>query len=377
MSNKGSLPISAIRDRTDVRGQYLVRNKVLRTAKNGKAYLAIDLGDTTGTVSARVWDEAERFDKLCDLGDVVSVAGRATSFQGQIQVNLDAIERVPPEAIVLEDFLPSSDFDLDDMYARLRAVALDVGNPWVRRLLLSILDEPGFSARLRVAPAAKMVHHAYLGGLVEHALSMSLVALHLHAHYERLYPGLLDRDYLVAGALLHDLGKVLEIGVNAGFDYTPAGQLLGHIVQGVGLVSRHIEAIEGFPEEIALRLQHLIVAHHGKMEFGSPRTPAMAEALVLHHIDLLDARMNGLDSLFRAEQGHEFTRYDRILEGAYANPYAGMETAEGEAVLPARDPRWFEASEEPPAEASAEPLPRKARKEPGEGSGGGSNLSLF
>lgn len=365
------LRVKEIRDRADVRGAFLVRTKTLRQARNGKAYLTMELADRTGSIEARVWDDAERLDAMCDVGAVVEVVARATSYQGRLQLNVDNMQPLPPEAITLEDFLPQSAYDLDALFAALREVVEGVSDPWTRLLLLSFFDDPEFAPRLRVAPAAKFMHHAYLGGLVEHALSMSRVADGLYQHYERVYPGMLDRDLLLAGAILHDLGKVLEIGADAAFDYTDEGRLVGHIVQGVELITEKARAIEGFPAERLAQIKHLVVAHHGKLEYGSPRTPCMAEALLLHFVDMIDARMNAVHTATRDEAGKPWTRYSRMLEAALLNPYGAVPVdEEGSPILPEREPDWLANRPAPagPAPVAApavdEAPPRRKRSAP-------------
>ncbi len=391
MSERDRIPLAAIKDRDEVRGAYLVRGKTLRMAKNGRAYLSLQLGDKSGGLEGRVWDNAEHWDGACEAGEIALITGRGTSFQGQVQLHVTAIERLPAEAVALEDFMPTSETPLAEMESAVRGLVASVENRWVRRLLESVLDDPELGPRFRVATAAKSVHHAYLGGLMEHSLSMALVCLRLQAHYEKLYPGLLDRDLLIAGALLHDLGKVFEIGTDANFDYTSEGRLLGHIIQGVGVIDEKARAIEGFPPTLLAKVKHMVVAHHGKLEFGSPRPPHLAEALLLHFVDMIDARMNGIRALFKAQAGKEWTGFDRILESMFLSPFEGDEAA-GVTSERSRDPDWYAPADGPGPGPGAAPAPtdkddcagsgRRAspgtEDEPGdEGPRGPENLSLF
>ena len=381
MAGGGGVRVEDIRDRQEVRGTFLVRGISLRTAKNGKPYLSMQLGDKTGSVEARVWDDAERFDAACDTGEVVAVVGRGTSFQGKVQLHVNRLERLPPEAVALEDFMPASVFSPEEMLAALRDVVAGVEDPWIRKLLEAALADPAVATALPVAPAAKVFHHAWLGGLLEHTLSMCRVLLILHAHYDRLLPGMLDRDLLVAGAFFHDIGKILEISSGAGFEYTDEGRLVGHIVQGVELISAKAAAIEGFPPALLARVKHLVVAHHGKLEFGSPLTPRTAEAYLLHLVDLMDARMNAMNAAFREEAGQPWTSFNRMMEGFLLNPFgAAAEAAEGAFDLPVPDPSWMSSAPDapdgdPPAGTGRKPRRKSADATPEEDLPG--NLSLF
>ena len=368
--------VAEIGDRAEVQGNYLVRSKTLRVSRAGKPYLSLSLGDKTGTVEARVWDDAERLDSLFDVGSVVAVAGRASVFQGQLQLSVKTIEPLPPEAVAPEDFLPSSRFSLDELLAALRQVAASVENPHIRALLLSFLDDEAFSPRLRVAPAAKAMHHAFLGGLVEHVLSMCQILRRIFPHYQRLYPGLLDRDLLVAGAFLHDIGKVVEIGSDSGFEYTDEGRLVGHIVIGVEMIGRRAAEMDGFPPELLAKLKHLIVAHHGTLEFGSPRPPHTAEALLLHLVDMMDARMNALYGAFVSESGRSWTSYNRMMQCFLLNPLAAAEDAKGEVALPEPDASWMVAVPEA-SDGGGRKGKKGARADAAEDEPGPENLSLF
>lgn len=373
MAAGGERKVVDIHDRDEVRGRYAVLAKTLRLSRAGKPYLTLDLGDRTGRIEGRVWDGAEAIDERVAEGDVVAVLGQATSYQGRLQLNIHSVETLPPEAATLEDLLPASEFPLDEMLSALREVAASVSSEPLRELLVGMLSDDDLGVRLRIAPAAKAMHHAYLGGLVEHSLSMCRVLERLYAHYERLYPGLLDRDLLLAGGILHDIGKLVELSVGAAFNYTDDGRLLGHLIQGTEMITARAARIPDFPPDLLVRLKHLILAHHGKLEFGSPKVPHMAEAYVLHIVDLLDARLNAMHDLFLNERSGSWTGYSRMMETFLLNPYG----ADEESALPARttawlaDPQSAEAVEDP----SSTTRRRKAPKDDGEE--GPRNLDLF
>lgn len=272
-----------------VSATYLVRRKVRGVGKTGKSWLQLILGDRSGTVDARVWDNADQVDREIQENDVVQVEGQTVRFMDQVQLKVFKLKRDPDANP--EDYLPRGRYDAETLREAYAAEFAAITNPWVRRLLEAYLEDTEWWRRFVRAPAAKSVHHAYIGGLAEHTLSMLRLARMVGEHYRALGVAPLSVDTLVAGAFLHDSGKMEELDTDAGFEYTDAGRLLGHIVIAVERLGERLRAIEGFPAELALHLKHLILSHHGELEYGSPTRPMTLEAMILHFIDNLDARV--------------------------------------------------------------------------------------
>ncbi len=285
------MPLQAVRDLVDgtvVSQPLLVGQKSLHQTKNGKSYLALRLCDATGDIEARVWDHADHLDKQFATGDLVAVQGHVQSYQGRLQIVATAIDKHPDQS-QRSEFLPRTNFDIDDLMRQFRGFLRSVKNPFIQKLLYLVFDEPTILAAFKKAPAAKLMHHAVIGGLLEHTVSLLGLVDKACSHYPTL-----NRDLLIAGACLHDIGKIDEFSYNGPFDYTDEGQLIGHIVSGSILVSRFIDRIDGFPDKLRQQLLHLILTHHGKYEFGSPQLPKTREAVALHLCDDLDSKMQAL-----------------------------------------------------------------------------------
>ena len=261
---------------------FLVTDKQLRANRNGNLYLQLDLADRSGTINARQWNAGESVFKSFDVGDFVQVRGKAQLFQGAMQIILNHVERVQPEKIGLDlgDFLPHTPHDIDDLLKRLRGPLLKLANPHLRALVECFLMDADFLRDFCRAPAGIKNHHAYLGGLLEHVVTLLDAAERLLP----LYPNL-DRDLLLMGIFLHDIGKVRELTYGRSFGYSDEGQLVGHLVIGVEMLNEKVARVpdltgEPFPTEILLRLKHMIVAHHGTYEFGSPKLPMTPDELL-------------------------------------------------------------------------------------------------
>ena len=299
-------------------GTYLLGNRSEARTRNGKRYLQIELRDATGTINGKAWEvdavPAEA------MGGPVHVSGRVDAYQGRLQVIVDRAAALPPSEVDLSALLPSSRFSADELLSQLDALIASLQDPMLRALLEAVLAQDDLRARLAGATAARSIHHAYVGGLVEHLLSMAAAFQGLQAHYERAYPGLIDPDLLLAGVVLHDLGKVDEIDAAAGFRYTDEGQLLGHIAIGAQRVARAAAGIEGFPRERLVAVQHLILAHHGELEYGSPVKPRMAEAVLLHYLDQIDAKLNHAFGRMVEAGDQAWTTNSRVFDGPLQVP---------------------------------------------------------
>ena len=271
---------------------FLVADKQLRANRQGNLYLNLELRDKTGTVGARLWNASESLARLFEPGDFLHVRGKTQVFQGALQIILNHLEVVDPAQIEPEDFLPQSTQNVAKLMARLREILFGMNNPHLRALVECFLIDDDFVRKFTTAPAGIKNHHAYQGGLVEHVVNLLNVASRITEFYPEL-----DRDLLLTGIFLHDVGKIDELSYDRAFAYTDVGQLVGHLVIGVEMLARKVEQTteltgEPIPEELLLRLKHMIVSHHGSYEFGSPKLPMTLEAVALHYLDNLDAKLH-------------------------------------------------------------------------------------
>lgn len=307
----GKFYVADIKERDLVEAPFLVTDKVLVTAKTGTRYIKVRLRDRTGEIEGRIWEEVEERGNLFERGDFVMVKAEAVQYQGRLQLNVLELRVCSEEEITLEDFVPPPRRDPGEMLQELKELASEIGDPYLRRLVMAFLRDEAFLQDFLRAPASRTLHHARLGGLLEHTLSVAKLVEKLRGHYEGV-----DWDLLMAGAILHDVGKVRELRGGPAFEYTSDGKLLGHIVLGVEMVSKKIEAIEGFPEERAMLLKHLIISHHGRYEWGSPKRPKTIEAELLHRLDDLDAKVEGILEWIGKGEGR-WTEFHRGFERAF------------------------------------------------------------
>jgi 3'-5' exoribonuclease len=271
---------------------FLVADKQLRANRQGGLYLNLELRDKTGTVGARLWNATESLARLFEPGDFLHVRGKTQVFQGALQIILNHLEVVDASQVEPEDFLPQSTENIAKLMARLREILFGMNNPHLRAVVECFLIDDDFVRKFTAAPAGIKNHHAYQGGLVEHVVNLLNVAGRITEFYPEL-----DRDLLLTGIFLHDVGKVEELSYDRAFAYTDEGQLVGHLVIGVEMLARKVEQTteltgEPFPAELLLRLKHMIVSHHGSYEFGSPKLPMTLEAVALHYLDNLDAKLH-------------------------------------------------------------------------------------
>lgn len=313
----GKTYIEDIREGEEVVSVFLGDEIRLGQTRGGKPFVGLKLKDRTGRMEARVWDEAEAFFNTFKNGDVLRVRAAAESFQGQTQLKILKAQPVDPAEVDPADFVAASPFDVDTMFADLADTVAHIQNADLRGLMEDILNDPGLAGPLKKAPAAKRFHHAYAGGLLEHTLAVAKSAVALGA----LYP-VLNTDLLVVGAMIHDLGKIREFQLGLAGDYTDEGRLLGHLVLGVEMLEEKLAGRPDFPAELGLLLKHLIVSHHGEYELGSPKKPKILEALALHHLDDLDAKMNGIGGFVarHADEETGWTDYNRLMERFFYRP---------------------------------------------------------
>lgn len=280
---------------------FLARDKSVLTGKNGKAYISLHLTDATGSVDARIWDNVESLIDGFQSGDMVKVKGQVQIFQNRRQIVVHRLERALADEYRMEDFVSSSRRPPEQMLAELVHIAETIQQPAIRQLTLDTLNDPEIRKRLLEAPAAKSIHHAYVGGLLEHIVSICGMMKHLHAHYQAQQV-VLNLDYLLFGAIFHDIGKIWELEVSGGITYSDRGKLIGHMVMAVELIDRKAARILGFPQELTDLLKHIVLSHHGRLEYGSPKTPMFLEAFLVAAIDDLDSKVNTIHMFIRNER---------------------------------------------------------------------------
>jgi len=279
-----------------VRTTFLVQARERKIARTGSAYLDLDLRDASGVVRAKLWD-CDRHTLDFEVEDIVAVDGVVEDYQGTLQIRVRKISRCSPDAVDLFDYLPRSRRDPEEMYATLMDRLRRVPEGPLRMLLLTIMEDPAIAEKYKRAPAAMSYHHAFLGGLLEHVLSLVQLGDQVCDHYE-----FLRRDLLLAGLVLHDVGKIEELSFSRGFRYSTRGQLLGHISIGLEMVQEKMRQIPEFPAELKGQIEHMILSHHGKVEFGSPKEPVFPEALVVHFLDEMDSKLEAMRAQYATDQ---------------------------------------------------------------------------
>ena len=288
---------------------FLVHEKEIRNTREGKPYLRLELGDRSGTIEARMWDQFDVVVKDIKRDDFVKVQARVEIYKNRPQLSLQQLRLAKPEEIDLADFLLHTKEDVGKLYAQLLEYANAIANPWLKKLVTGIVSNPEIAAKYKRAPAAKVMHHAYLGGLIEHVASLCSLAKQIAAHYPEL-----DVDLLLTAAILHDVGKLDELCYDRAIAYTVEGQLLGHIMMEFETVSKAMDALEGFPPALKTVVQHLLISHHGQYEFGSPKLPMIREALVFHYLDDLDSKLAAVRAALALDSGEpEWSAYSSAL----------------------------------------------------------------
>lgn len=303
--------IETLREGERINEIYLCKSKQAALTKSGKPYDNVLLQDKTGTLDAKIWDPGsvgiDEFDAL----DYVAVTGDVTSFQGNLQLSIKRVRKVGEGEYEPENYLPVSDKDIDEMYQEMMGYIASVKNPYLSRLLHMFFDDAAFAKAFKFHSAAKSVHHGFVGGLLEHTVSVTRNC----NYFAQNYP-FLNRDLLLTAAMFHDIGKLKELSTFPANDYTDAGQLLGHIMIGAEWIGEKIREIDGFPEVLANELKHCILAHHGELEYGSPKKPALVESLALSFADNLDAKMETVREVLAGvpENNLQWQGFNRLLD---------------------------------------------------------------
>lgn len=289
---------------------FILAEKSMAHKRDGNPYLNITLADRSGRIKGVLWDNVTQIASNVISGDFVRITASAGEYRGTIQLVIQTMSAVPSSAVTPQDFLPASSRNADKMLERLRALTDTITSGHLSALMDAFWADSDLVRLFKRAPAAKKMHHAYLGGLIEHTLSMSLLADKVAGHY-----GGVDRDLLIVGAVLHDIGKIHELTYDVSIDYTDEGRLLSHITIGLEIVNAKINSLSDFPPEQAALIKHMIVSHHGAREFGSPEPPKTIEAVLLNYIDEIDSRVNGIREFMAADDPDAaWTSYHRLLE---------------------------------------------------------------
>lgn len=311
------LYVNQIGERDPVDSVFLVRDRTQAMARNGKPYMTLKLIDCTGEIEARVWDRVDELAALFDKNDFIQVNGRGNLYMGKMQLIVQQLERVAEDDIDLADFLPVSQRPLAEMRAELDRLLASMSDGPMRELLCSFFDDEAFFRNYSRAPAAKGMHHVYIGGLLEHSLAVAALACDIAVRYPQV-----DRDLLIAGALLHDVGKTAELSYERSFDYTDEGKLIGHLVMGVEMIEERSRTLDDFPREQVMLLKHLLLSHHGQYEYGSPKRPKFLEAVILSFIDDLDSKINGIQTHIDKEphRSGDWTSYHRLYDRYFYAP---------------------------------------------------------
>lgn len=291
-------------------GIYLCKTKQILKTKAGKTYYSLVLQDKTGVIDAKIWELNNGIDDFNAM-DFVMVDGMVTSFQGSRQVNVSRLRKAQECEYNPAEYIPASKYNIEQMYQELKDLIATIREPHLKRLAeICYIEDEEFVREFKVHSAAKAVHHGFIGGLLQHTLAVAKLCDFMAANYP-----ILDRDLLVTAAIFHDIGKVYELAGFPANDYTDDGQLLGHIFLGAELVGRKVREVPEFPPVLATELCHCILAHHGELEYGSPKKPALAEAMALSFADNTDARLETMTEIFeKSEVSTEWLGYNRIVE---------------------------------------------------------------
>lgn len=309
--------INEIKENDHVDSLFLVKEKSSAVTKTGNTYLKLKLVDRSGEIEGRIWTSVENVAESFEKDGFVHVMGKAVSFQERLQVNITSIESVREEEILFSDFFPMTEKDIDGMFQSLLEIGRQIKNPHLSQLLQLFWEDESFVKRFKIAPASKWLHHNYLGGLLEHTLSVAQVVLKIASHYNGL-----NMDLLLTAAIFHDLGKVDELSYHRSFDYSDEGRLLGHIILGIERVEDKIKQLPDFPEDLSTLLKHFLLSHHGQYIWGSPKKPMTLEAVMLHFLDDMDAKINGIQQFIKKEvpEGARWSTYHRMFEQYFYVP---------------------------------------------------------
>ncbi len=339
-----------------ITSSFVVVSKQVKAKKSGEPYLALTLGDRTGQIEAKMWDNVEDFINAFEQEDLLKVKGLINKYKNRFQLTIHKLRRMQEGEIDFADYLPKTKKDIGELWKTLADFVATFKNPHLKSLLELFMADPEIAERYRTAPAAKSLHHACIGGLLDHVVSL----FHSCDLVCRNYPEI-NRDLVLTGAFLHDIGKIHELTYNRAFSYTSRGQLLGHMIIELEMLQAKINQLPGFPAALKTLLEHIIISHHGQYEFGSPKLPMFPEALMLHYLDDLDSKMEAMRAHFEREAELEgpWTSYNASLGRPVLNSAKFMQSetaaqATAEIAGTAAEPS---ASLDPIGESPQAPVP--------------------
>jgi 3'-5' exoribonuclease len=321
-----------------ITSSFVVVAKQIKPKKTGEPYLALTLGDRSGQLEAKMWDNVEEVLEAFEQDDFLKIKGLINRYKQRFQLTVHKLRKLGDVEIDFSDYLPKTTKDIEELWLTLTNFVAGFENPHLKALVQAFMADPEIAIAYRNAPAAKTLHHAYIGGLLDHVVSLFRCCDLMCRNYPQT-----NRDLLLTGAFLHDIGKIHELAYNRSFTYTTKGQLLGHMIIELEMLQGKLAALPGFPEELKTMIEHLIISHHGQYDFGSPKLPMFPEALMLHYLDDLDSKMEAMRAQFER---------DATLESAWTsyNPSLGRPLLNTEKFLAAK-------KSTPPEAGSAEPAP--------------------
>jgi 3'-5' exoribonuclease len=284
--------------------------KQIKPKKTGEPYLALTLGDRSGQLEAKMWDNVEEVLEAFDQDDFLKIKGLINKYKNRFQLTIHKLRKLGESEIDFADYLPKTTKDVDGLWQTLTGFIATFRNPHLKSLVQAFMSDPEIAAAYRNAPAAKTLHHAYIGGLLDHVVSLFRSCDLMCTNYPQI-----NRDLLLTGAFLHDIGKIHELTYNRSFSYTTRGQLLGHMIIELEMLQAKLALQPDFPDELKIMIEHLIISHHGQYDFGSPKLPMFPEALMLHYLDDLDSKMEAMRAMFEREAGVDspWTSYNASL----------------------------------------------------------------
>ncbi len=303
--------IQSLQDKDNVDTLFLVKEKTVGIGKNGRPFMVLQVGDATGSMDARLWDRVEELSGEFENGDILKIKGQIQLFQNRKQLIIHKLERIDSSTVNFEDFIPQASRNAEDMMVELLQLVRSMKNDNIRQLVLDTLEDPELRPKILRAPAAKSIHHAWIGGLLEHILSICKIMDFMGTHYP-----FLNRDLLLFGAIYHDIGKITELSYDNGISYTDRGRLIGHMQIACEMIDKKSARILGFDEQLRDILKHIILSHHGKLEYGSPKRPKFLEAMVVAMIDDFDSKVATVKSIMDNEKGsgEKWSRYNDLFD---------------------------------------------------------------
>lgn len=303
--------VKDLNEKDNINSIFLIQEKMILKDKNGKTYISLTIADSSGKIDGKIWERADQLNDLFYVGDFVRVKGHIQLYQNRKQFVVHEIEKYPISEINLNDYISASERNPNDMFEDLIQMIDTVKNKHIHQLLFDSITDEEIKQKLLLSPAAKTIHHAYVGGLLEHILSICHILTSISDHYK-----FLNRDYLIFGAIFHDIGKVFELEVSNGINYSNVGRLVGHMGIACQMIDTKSSKILGFPNSLKDELKHIVLSHHGKIEYGSAKRPKFLEAMVVAMIDDLDSKINTMTQFFKDEmsQPESWTKYNQHFD---------------------------------------------------------------